>query len=79
VAVGDFNGDGKMDLGVTSNIPYYYYGEVGFANVLLGHGDGSFSGPNTTALGYGHYYAAVAADLNGGLIPKSGDQEKGIG
>ena len=56
VAVGDFNGDGKLDLGVTSNTPYYYYLDYGYANVLLGNGDGSFSGPNITALGYGHHY-----------------------
>src|SRR5215471_13203374 len=42
VAVGDFNGDGKLDLGVTSNSYYYYYGSFGNANVLLGSGDGSF-------------------------------------
>src|SRR5262245_44586990 len=56
VAVGDFNGDGKLDLGVTSNTYYgYYYGGYyqGNANVLLGNGNGSFSGPNVTPLGYG--------------------------
>ena len=53
VAVGDFNGDGKLDLGVTSNSSYYnyYYGYSGNANVLLGNGDGSFSGPNITLAG----------------------------
>src|SRR6478752_5577535 len=55
VAVGDFTGDGKLDLGVTSNTyysSYYYSGSYyGKANVLLGSGDGSFSGPNVTPLG----------------------------
>ncbi len=71
VAVGDFNGDGLLDLGVTSNAyyGYYYYNNYhGYANVLLGHGDGSFSGPNRTPLGWGEHNAhnaALAADLNG--------------
>jgi hypothetical protein len=66
VAVGDFNGDGLLDLGVTSESAYhpYYYGQDGNATVLLGNGDFSFSGPNTTPLGWGDHYAAVAADLN---------------
>jgi hypothetical protein len=68
VAVGDFNGDGTMDLGVTSNITrhgYYYSTVAGFASVLLGHGDGSFSEPNSTLIGGGYCSAAVAANLNG--------------
>jgi FG-GAP-like repeat len=64
VAVGDFNGDGLLDLGVTSNTPYYE-SDNGYANVLLGNGHASFSRPNVTPLGYGHAYAAVAADLDG--------------
>ena len=52
VAVGDFNGDGKLDLGVTSGHFYYggYYGggfSVGGASVLLGNGGGSFSAAKT--------------------------------
>lgn len=74
VAVGDFNDDGHLDLGVTSNSPYYryfpgygnyFYGYAGNANVLLGNGDGTFSGPNVTELGLGYHYSAAVADLNG--------------
>ena len=42
--------------------PGYFTGN---ANVLLGNGDGSFAGPNTTWLGTGTHNAALAADLNG--------------
>jgi Ca2+-binding RTX toxin-like protein len=37
----------------------------GRANVLLGNGDGSFSGPNTTGLGSGSHTSAAVADFNG--------------
>jgi Ca2+-binding RTX toxin-like protein len=42
--------------------PAYYEGR---ANVLLGNGDGSFSAPNTTWLGYGYRSSAAVADFNG--------------
>jgi hypothetical protein len=74
VAVGDFNGDGKMDFAVTSNVygivgtDYYgypIYGYEGYANVLVGHGDGSFTATMATDLGEGFHTSAVAADFNG--------------
>src|SRR5262245_41941998 len=68
VAVGDFNGDGKLDLGVTSNSYYYYYGSYGQANVLLGSGDGSFSGPNSTPLGFGYFTSAAVGRFDGDNI-----------
>jgi Calx-beta domain/FG-GAP-like repeat len=64
VTVGDFNGDGKMDLGVVANFFGYDHGSYSWAHVLLGNGDGNFSGPNTTPLGGSWHYSAVAADLN---------------
>jgi len=74
VAVGDFTGDGLLDLGVTTNVyfqdgydpNYGWFGHFeGSAHVLLGNGDGTFSGPNTTALGYGYVPTAASADFNG--------------
>jgi hypothetical protein len=66
VAVGDFNRDGKLDLAVTGEIGYYY-GYQGQVNVLLGNGDGSFSGPITSVIDEtpdtDSY--AVVADFNG--------------
>jgi hypothetical protein len=44
---------------------YYPAHYDGTANVLLGNGDGSFAGPNSTSLGSGYRTAAAAADLNG--------------
>jgi hypothetical protein len=65
VAVGDFNADGKLDLGAVSN--WYNYGYYSSANVLLGTGTGTFSGPSWSDLGYGYHTAAAVADFNGDL------------
>ena len=52
VAVGDFNGDGKMDLAVPVNDYYYHSGGwLSSVNVLLGTGGGGFSAPQSTFVG----------------------------
>jgi uncharacterized protein (TIGR03437 family) len=65
VAIGDLNGDGKLDLAVISSAPYPAKGQIW---TLLGKGDGTF-GPAQAALPGGlpdSYGNSVAlADLNG--------------
>jgi hypothetical protein len=56
VAVGDFNGDGKLDLVVADS--------AGSVIVLLGNGDGTFQSPVIYAAGCSPYSVAVG-DFNG--------------
>src|SRR5262249_9550994 len=49
LAVGDFTGDGKLDI-ATSNFPPPFTGAPGLS-VLAGNGDGTFRAAQTVALG----------------------------
>ena len=55
MAVGDFNGDGKLDLAVG--------GDSYTVSILLGNGDGTFQPPINTSIS-GPSYSLAAADLN---------------
>jgi hypothetical protein len=55
VATGDFNGDGRLDVAVASNV----------IGVLLGNGDGTFQSTVTYPSGGGGANAIVVSDLNG--------------
>src|SRR6266700_2921229 len=57
IAVGDFNGDGKLDLAVAN------YGDNSFS-VLLGNGDGTFQPPRTLPIGT-HPALVAVGDFNG--------------
>jgi hypothetical protein len=58
VAVGDFNGDGKLDLAVDNA------GSPGTVSVLLGKGDGTFQAPINSAAGIPSH-SMVVGDFNG--------------
>jgi len=65
VAVGDFNGDGKLDLAVASEgtAPLFMDGGV---SVLLGNGDGTFQAPRNFGAGRSPLSVAVG-DFNAGM------------
>jgi FG-GAP-like repeat len=58
LAVGDVNGDGKLDLILGAS------GQTGYGAVLLGPGNGTFGAPICSADYTGPWFLAVA-DLNG--------------
>jgi FG-GAP-like repeat len=58
LTVGDFNGDGKLDLAVTNS-------SSNTISVLLGNGDGTFKPQVQYAAALGVYRGITAADLNG--------------
>src|SRR5262249_38340245 len=57
VAVGDFNGDGALDLAVANQ-------DFGRVSVLLGNGDGSFQAPRSLSAG-SHPTSVAVGDFNG--------------
>ncbi len=57
IAIGDFNGDGKLDLAVNNN-------GSNTVSILLGNGDGTF-GPQTTGLTGNNPTWVVIGDFNG--------------
>src|SRR5579864_71438 len=65
VAVGDFNGDGKLDL-VTANSYSNSFWASGSVSVLLGNGDGTYQPARNFATGTGNYtFPSVAVgDFN---------------
>jgi hypothetical protein len=62
LVAGDFNGDGRLDLGLVANITQTSVSEI---LVLLGNGDGTFRSPLTFAVGSFFPDAIVAGDFNG--------------
>jgi uncharacterized protein (DUF2141 family) len=63
-AVGDFNGDGKLDIAVTGGGYGFSIGHV--VTILLGNGDGTFRlAQNSTFPTGSNPWAIVAADFNG--------------
>jgi hypothetical protein len=66
LCVGDWNGDGKIDIATTN------YGDVGSGgetvSIMLGHGDGTFAPPTTTPASYSHTFGnsrdIVAGDVD---------------
>jgi FG-GAP-like repeat/Putative Ig domain len=63
-AVGDFNGDGKLDIAVTGG--GYGLNTVNAVTILLGNGDGTFSLAHNSTFATGSDPGAiVAADFNG--------------
>ncbi len=57
-ATGDFNGDGKLDLALST----WTCSSACSVQVFLGNGDGTFTAPTSAFTGYG---SIAAADLNG--------------
>jgi FG-GAP-like repeat len=58
VAVGDFDGDGNLDLAVTN----FYDGSV---SILLGKGDGTFQADRDYYTGFGPATSVAVGDFNG--------------
>jgi hypothetical protein len=64
VAVGDFNGDGKLDLAVVNYGDPSIVGDAGDVEILLGNGNGTFQTPIKYVVGMNPNYLALG-DFNG--------------
>ena len=65
LTVGDFDGDGKLDVAVVSQPNCCLDGSIGSVNILLGNGDGSFRMSVAYPTGDPDSTAVVAGDFNG--------------
>ena len=65
LTVGDFDGDGKLDVAVVSQPNCCLDGSIGSVNILLGNGDGSFRPSVAYPTGDPDSSAVVAGDFNG--------------
>jgi hypothetical protein len=75
LSVGDFNGDGKLDLAVPNNETT----TQGDISILLGNGDGSFQNPFEYALPFSSGDMLVVGDFNGdGKLDLAIDQPNGV-
>lgn len=74
LAVSDFNGDGKLDLVVASDVAY----PSGGGAVLLGNGDGTFQAP-LPYLAASFPFALAVADFNGDGKPDLAVANSGTG
>jgi hypothetical protein len=65
VVVGDFNGDGRLDLAVAASQDSYLQGTV---SILLGNGDGTFQAAQNFPVGR-YPSSVVVGDVNGDGVP----------
>jgi len=72
LAVGDLNGDGKLDIAVL-NGSYDFGGSV---SILFGNGDGTFGGRADYAIGAYQIWVNFGEDSNGKSEQKAGSVEK---
>ena len=64
LVVGDFNGDGKVDLAITTDCGTSSCAQPGQVSVLLGNGDSSFQSAISYPVGYSPVAVALG-DVNG--------------
>jgi hypothetical protein len=63
IIIGDFNGDGKLDVATSNFAPGGYTAPPGYINILFGNGDGTFRAPVAFVAGP-NPDTVVVADLN---------------